>query len=249
MTIPNNWYEDFFHGVSLDLWRKAMSPEQTRAEANFLTTVLDCPVESRLFDAPCGNGRLSIELARRGYQLTGIDISTGFLKEARSAAEAAKAKIDFVDCDMRRVEGTAIYDGAFCMGNSFGYMDWPDTQLFLTGVARALKPGARFVVNTGAAAEAILRHYQEREWYQFDDLFFAIRNSYDVDQSCLETEYVFVRDGKIETRHGKQFVYTSGEIRRMLERAGFTVLNMYSSTECDPFELGSHQLFVVAAKA
>ena len=248
MTTPNNWYEDFFHGVSLDLWRKAVSPEQTRSEANFLTTVLDCPVESRLLDAPCGNGRHSIELAKRGYQLTGIDISQEFLYEARTTASAAGVKVDFISCDMRRIEGESIYDGAFCLGNSFGYMEWSDTQLFLGGVARALKTGARFVVNTGAVAETIIPHYREREWYQFDDLFFAIRNSYDANQSCLETEYVFVRNGKVETRYGKQWVYTAGEIRRMLEGAGLTTLNLYSSIDCDPLELGSHQLFVVAAK-
>src|SRR5260370_37424700 len=86
MTIPTNWYEDFFHGVALDLWRKAIRPEQTKAEADFLVNVLQREARSHLLDVPCGNGRLSLELARRGYRVTGVDISVEFIEEARSSA-------------------------------------------------------------------------------------------------------------------------------------------------------------------
>jgi SAM-dependent methyltransferase len=80
MTVPTNWYEDFFHGVSLDLWRKAISPQQTAAEADFLVKVLGCNEGSNLLDVPCGNGRLSLELGRRGYRVTGVDIAQSSLK-------------------------------------------------------------------------------------------------------------------------------------------------------------------------
>src|SRR5437773_5747084 len=83
MTIPSNWYEDFFHGLALDLWRKALPPEHTKAEADFLVQVLQCEAGSHLLDVPCGNGRLSLELASRGYQVTGVDIAEEFIEEAR----------------------------------------------------------------------------------------------------------------------------------------------------------------------
>src|SRR6266436_7171004 len=84
--VPTNWYEDFFHGVSLDLWRKAISPQQTKAEADFLVKVLGCDEGASLLDVPCGNGRLSLELARRGYRVTGVDIAAEFIEEARALA-------------------------------------------------------------------------------------------------------------------------------------------------------------------
>src|SRR6266480_2189897 len=86
MTVPSNWYENFFHGLSLDLWRKAISPKQTKREADFLIKVLQCEKNSHLLDVPCGNGRLSLELARRGYRVTGVDLAEEFVEEARSAA-------------------------------------------------------------------------------------------------------------------------------------------------------------------
>src|SRR6266705_1529218 len=89
MIVPSNWYEDFFHGVTLDLWRKAIPSEQTKAESEFLINNLACDAGAHLLDLPCGNGRLSFELAKRGYRVTGVDISEEFIEEARASAMAA----------------------------------------------------------------------------------------------------------------------------------------------------------------
>src|SRR5260370_32362255 len=89
MTIPSNWYENFFHGLALDLWRKALPPEHTKAEAAFLVQALQSGAGSHLLDVPCGNGRLSFELASRGYQVTGVDIAEDFIEEARALATPA----------------------------------------------------------------------------------------------------------------------------------------------------------------
>ena len=248
MTVPSNWYENFFYGVALDLWRKAVSPEQTQSEADFLVKTLECASGSRLLDVPCGNGRHSLELAKRGYQITGLDISEEFIEEARASSSAIGSQIEWVLGDMRHVEVEATFDGAFCVGNSFGYFEYSAMEAFLNGVSRSLKSGARFVVGTGIAAESILLNLKERTWYQVEDILFAIENRYQVEESCLDTNHMFVRDGKVETRQSKHWVYTVGEIRRMLERTGLAVLSLYGSLDCQPFNLGSHQLFVVAQK-
>ena len=84
MSIPSNWYETFFHGVTLDLWRRAIPPEHTKAETQFLIQNLNCAPGEHLLDVPCGNGRLAFELAKRGYRVTGVDIADEFIEEARS---------------------------------------------------------------------------------------------------------------------------------------------------------------------
>ena len=89
MTIPSNWYQNFFHGLALDLWRKALPPEHTKAESGFLVQALQCGAGSHLLDVPCGNGRLSRELASRGYRVTGVDISEEFIEEASAMAASA----------------------------------------------------------------------------------------------------------------------------------------------------------------
>src|SRR5207302_4264627 len=107
--------------------------------------------------------------------------------------------------DMRHVEAGATFDGASCSANSFAYPEYSDTEAILNGVSRALKPAARFVVGTGIAAESILLNLKERTWYPVEDILFAIENRYQVEDSCLDTDHTFVRDGKVETRQSKHY--------------------------------------------
>jgi ubiquinone/menaquinone biosynthesis C-methylase UbiE len=257
MTIPSNWYENFFHGVSLDLWRKAISPEQTKCEADFLIKALECEASSHLLDVPCGNGRLSFELAGRGYRVTGVDISEEFIQEAMSRlsppADAGGteliAPVEFLLGNMRNIEGEANYDGAYCFGNSFGFLEYAHMESFLSGMARALKPGARFVIETGMAAESIITKFEAEASHQIQDIHVTIKEQYLAEESCIDTEYVFERNGEVESRKAKHWIYTVAEIRRMLERAGLEVLNMYGSLKLEPYVLGSDELLVIARRA
>src|SRR5258706_7425710 len=276
MTVPTNWYEDFFHGLALDLWRKAISPKQTKREADFLVKVLQCEQGSHLLDVPCGNGRLSLALAARGYRLTGMDISKEFVDEARAAAsalnstqpeppaaagsasEVARASglqltggtpvPQFVLGDMSRVEGNAIYDGAYCFGNSFGFLKYADMESFLNGVAQALKPGARFIVETGMAAESVLHKLEPATVHQTEDISVTIKERYLAEESCIDTEYIFEKDGRVQSGNAKHWIYTVAEIQRMLERAGFEIMNLYSSFKCEPYTLAADELFVIAQR-
>jgi cyclopropane fatty-acyl-phospholipid synthase-like methyltransferase len=261
MTIPSNWYENFFHGVPLDLWRKVISPEQTKSEADFLVKAFDCNAGSHLLDVPCGNGRLSLELASRGYRVTGVDISEEFIEEARASVRGttdqppataggsdSPAPVEFLLGNMRHIAGEAIYDGAYCFGNSFGFLAYADMESFLGGVARALKPGARFVIETGMAAESALTKFETEASHQIEDILLTIKEQYLAEESCIDTEYIFEQNGKTESRLAKHWIYTAAEIRRMLERAGFEVLNLYGSLNFEPYLLGSDELFVIARK-
>src|SRR5947209_2552268 len=143
--MQSDWQKSFFRGVALDAWRYVTTTEMTRTEAEFVQRTIGVPVGARLLDVPCGNGRHAIELATRGYEMTGLDQSEEFVAEARKAAPVA---IRWVQDDMRSISWVSEFDGAYCLGNSFGYLPWDEAQRFLSGVARCLKPGARFSVDT-----------------------------------------------------------------------------------------------------
>ena len=72
-----NWFETFFEGLALDMWRGACTPEQTAREADFLTDRLELQPGMTVLDVPCGNGRHTIELAQRhGERLRFADLIT-----------------------------------------------------------------------------------------------------------------------------------------------------------------------------
>jgi SAM-dependent methyltransferase len=244
----NEWWRTFFAGVAVDLWLRAPTEEQTRSEVDFLQQALRLPHQARVLDVPCGGGRHAVELASRGFVMTGVDLSTEFLEAARSRASERGVTITWEHREMRDLPWQGEFDGAFCCGNSFGYLDDPGNVEFLVAVSRALKPGARFVIETGAVAESSLPAYQERRWYEIGGILFLVQNRYNHTLGRLETEYTFIRDGQVERRNGFQRVYTYSELCKLAETAGFGAIEGFSSVSGEPFRLGSPRLLLVATK-
>jgi SAM-dependent methyltransferase len=240
-----NWQADFFRGVALEMWRRAVSPEQTRAEADFLEKVFETAPPAKLLDVPCGNGRHAVELAKRGFSLTGVDSSEEFLAEARAATSLP---IRWILGDMCDLPWASEFHGACCMGNSFCYLDYAGVRKFLGAVAAALRPGGRFVIDTGMAAESILPVLGKGRWHRLGDLFMLTENQYHPPESRLDIAYTFIHNGKVETRPLSSYCFTTGEICRMHVDAGLEVVELLGSFGGEAYQLGSQRLIVVSRK-
>lgn len=244
ITAAVDWWESFFHGIALDLWRAAVTEEATVEQAEFLAETLDVPTGSSVLDVPCGNGRLALALAGKGYRLTGVDIASEFIDEARSRGP----DIRWICGDMRQLPQDNPFDGAYCWGNSFGYLDDRGNADFVDAVGRCLRPGARFILENGAIAETLFAQLEDEKTFEIGDIRMDIRNHYDARRGRLHTEYTFARDGESETKTGSQRVYTAGEVCRMLEHSGFEVETLYGGVDRQPFAIGSPHLIAVARK-
>lgn len=242
------WYRTFFDGITVDFWVKACTPEWTKSDIDLAWRELALIAGDRVLDCPCGHGRHSLELARRGCQVTGIDISEYSLKIARESAAADGLKIDFRHGDMLELKNLPQFDAAVTLGNAFGYADHAGMSQFVRSVAAALRPGGRWLIDTGAVAESLLPNLRPEGQYDVGDIQFKIRNKYLADQSCLETTYELTRNGQTEVRQNWHFVFTAAEIQRMLTAAGLTVLALYGSPTSEPYILGSRMLYIVASK-
>src|SRR5437879_1794361 len=67
IEVSPEWWRTFFTGLMLDLWEAVPTADQDRSEADFLQKTLGVAPPAKLLDVPCGNGRLALELAARGY--------------------------------------------------------------------------------------------------------------------------------------------------------------------------------------
>jgi SAM-dependent methyltransferase len=244
--MQSNWQETFFRGVALDAWRRIITVEMTRSEVDFLERALDIPPGAQLLDVPCGNGRHAIELATRGYRMTGLDLSEEFIAEARAATALP---VRWVKDDMRSLPWVDEFDGAFCFGNSFGYLNRDKTQTFLASVARGLKPGARFVIDTGMAAESILPSLARTRWFRLGDILMLSENRYNAAESRLDIDYTFVHGGEVETRPTSSYIFTAGELCRMHADAGLRPVELLSSLNRDPYQIGSPRLILISSAA
>jgi SAM-dependent methyltransferase len=241
----SNWQADFFQGVALELWRRVVTPEMTAADAGFLERTLQPPSNGRLLDVPCGNGRHAVELARRGYRIIGVDSSAEFLEEAR-ATGAIEAHFSDM-CDLPWLDE---FDGAYCFGNSFGYLNRQDAGRFLSAIARALKPGARFAIDTGMAAESILPALAaaRNRWHRAGDIFMLSESQYNTAEGRLDIQYTFIQGQEIIVRPSASYTFTVAELRRMHAEAGLEPGEMFGSAVGDPYQPGSYRLLLVSQK-
>jgi SAM-dependent methyltransferase len=240
LNTQSNWWETFFDGVAVDMWLQALPPEHTEREAEFLSHALDVRPGAKLLDVPCGGGRLSLALAERGYQLTGVDWSAAFLDHARSR-DAARA-VTWERRDMRDLPWHARFDGAFCCGNSFGYLDDEGNAAFLRAVAAALKPGARFVLETPMVLENLLNQLHDRAWWKVGDIHLLVANHYDHTRERLDIEYTFVSNGSVEVRQGSHRAYTYRALVELMDAAGLSV------TLHQPWTRDAHTVSFIATR-
>lgn len=249
MSVPTNWWQTFFSGMFVESWLQMIGEEQTKTEAEFLKRELEVSPPAKVLDVPCGGGRHSLALAAAGYQMTGVDISSDFLKTARLTGTHRKLNVTWEQRDMRDLPWRQEFDGAFCFGNSFGYYDDAGNAEFLRGVAGVLKPGAKFLLDTGALMEGILFSFQERNWYQIGHIKFLRNARYDPPTSRIETEYTLIRDGKTETKSALHRIFTYRELCELVTKAGFTNIQGSGGLNREPFVMGSKRLLLIATKS
>jgi len=246
-TIPDNWYENFFTGINCEMWEKAGTKEWTDAEVAFIVDVLNVP-HGRILDVPCGTGRHSIELAKHGYSVTAIDISEKFINGLREKVNKQQLTIDVIHANIVKHEITGSFDGAICLGNSFGYFQHDDMQAFVQKVASVLKPGAKWIINSGLTAESFLPKFKKDGRYELGDLIMEINNEYDEWNSCLLTKLTYTKHDNQEIHRFKHHVYTIAEIIRLLNSCQLKTSALYSGTNKAEFRLGDPQVYLVAEK-
>src|SRR5262245_29839369 len=174
VDVQTNWWETFFEGVAVTMWLQALPAEHTQGEADRLARLLAAAEGAEILDVPCGAGRLALPLAERGYRLTGVDWSSEFLGHARS--RDALQRVAWEQRDMRNLPWQERFDGVFCVGNSFGYLDDEGNAALLRSVRAALKHGRRFILETPMVLENLVNWLQPRRWWKVVDVYLLVEN-------------------------------------------------------------------------
>jgi SAM-dependent methyltransferase len=237
--MQQEWFETFFQGLFVELWDRIMTPEITATEVDSLQKAFAAPPGARFADIACGNGRHAIELARRGYLVTAVDLSEEFRAIGKRNAAEAGVSVDWRHGDMRSLDlEPAAFDGAYCMGNSFCYLDYGNVQRFLDAVAGGLRPGGILVIDHGTAAESILPAIVPKRWFLIGDIYMLSESTPIPEESRLDIEYTCMRGSVVEKQMTTSYVMTIAEIKRLLDQAGFENVSMSSGWASEPYKLG-----------
>jgi SAM-dependent methyltransferase len=247
MAAPLPWHETFFSGLAVESLFVLAALAKTDEEARFVETACGSVAGKKLLDVPCGEGRLSRALAARGAEVTGIDRTATLVEAARSAAAEKNLACQFLQRDMRDLPWTGVFDGAVCVGNSFGYFDDAGNQAFVAAVRRVLAPGGTIVLETCFAAEVVLPMTLGKRWYELGELCCLHDSRYDPATSNLTSDYAFMKNGHVEEKKQAHYrVYLCREIVALLRQAGFDSVECFGSTAREPFRAGSDNLWIEA---
>ncbi|MBM4399286.1 MAG: class I SAM-dependent methyltransferase [Candidatus Cloacimonetes bacterium] len=143
------WYEELFADYG-ETYEEESYTKGTAGEVDFLEREIGFDKATLILDIGCGTGRHSIELAKRGYTVTGIDLSESMLAKARSQAEAAGVNVDFIRADAREFDFQGRFDLAImlCEG-AFPLMETDEMNFrILQNASSSLKQGGKLIFTT-----------------------------------------------------------------------------------------------------
>lgn len=247
MTEPaSDWWRTWFGPQYLAIY-DAYLAERTPTEIDQLETLLKIRPPLRILDLPSGQGRHSVELARRGYQVTGVDLSPYLLGIARERADAAGVAVRWLLGDMREPLVEQRFDLVLNLFTSFGYFsDEADDRRVVTAAAAMLEPGGCFVLEV-INGERIMANFEEREWYPVGETVVMERRSLDRSTRRMVVERTVETAGGSEVDLHVIRLYGARDLETLLHDAGFNRVQLYGDWNGAPSTRDSLRVLVVAS--
>ncbi len=244
MTEKSTW--EAFFDAHAPIYEDNIFTKNTIREVDFLLEELSLQPGGSILDVGCGTGRHSIELAKRGYAVTGLDLSSEMLARAADAAKSAAVNVDWIRSDATGFSLPKKYDGAVCLcEGAFGLLGQGDDSIgqplsILCNIARCLKPQAKAVL-TVLNATAMIRRYTNKDIAEgrFDPM------------TMVESSECPPREGlpPVAVRE-RAFVPT--ELVLLFRLAGMSVLNIWGGTAGNwgrrTLDLDEMEIMIVACK-
>lgn len=249
--MSKQWFEneDFWNNYSpimFDSNRWAEAP--TIAEK--LTLIAGLKKGTAILDAGCGPGRISVELAKLGYDVTGVDLIQSELDAAKESADDEEVELNLVKADLRNFKSEKKFDCAINLYTSFGYCATieEDVQI-LKNIFDSLKENGFFVLECLSRETAIL-YFTEGEWFERAGKTVLTEFSFEGSFEGLRSKWILI-DDKTGQRMEHEFVqrlYSAVELKRILVGIGFKSCEIYGDFDFSPYNEKARTMVLVARK-
>lgn len=248
-SSSTNINNTFFEGSYKHAWKGIIPAGLTEAEVDFIQEIAALKNNDKVLDIMCGYGRHTLELGRRGMQVTAIDNLQAYIDEVKTEAAEQNLKVDAILTDVLHAKINNVYDALICMGNSFAFFDRVDAVAILKNISSHLKPGGVLIINSWMIAEIAIKHFKERDWHYAGEYKCMLEYKYCFHPSRIEFEQtILAPDGAVEIVKGIDYIFTLDDLEEMFNEAGLKTKALYSTPRKRKFTLGDGHIYIVAAK-
>ena len=250
------WYEELFENYA-EKYDKEVFTRGTVGECDFIEREVNYDKTAKILDIGCGTGRHSIELSKRGYAVTGIDLSESQLQRARLKASGQSLKIDFQKHDARAPHFSNAFDLAImlCEGG-FSLMETDEMNFqILQNAARALKDNGKLIFTTlnglfplFHSVNEFYESEQKEGQSQCKECSFDLMTFRDYNTVVIEDDSGKKRELKCNERY-----YVPSEITWLLKTLGYKKIDIFGSklgafSRNDALTTKDFEMLVVAEK-
>lgn len=241
------WYERWFGREYLELYAHRNQAE-AKNDIDAIEKLLNLKDHQPVLDLACGSGRHSIELAARGYSVTGIDLSSELLEQARTDAQKAGLEIPFTRCDMREHPYHGEFGTVLNMFTSFGYFeDDAENQRIMAAIARALRPGGVFLIDY-INRDHVLSALVPEDSKQINGKQVVQQRRFNQKTQRLEKTIIIENDAGQRRFTESVRLYRKDEMLQMAVSAGLAVSGTHGSLNGEAHQASSPRLILTGGK-
>ena len=203
-------------------------------------------------DLACGTGSVSLLLANRGYQVTGVDMSEDMLTVAADKAQTLENRPTFVCQKLQELRLPRGVDLAISGLDSMNYITDPaDCEMAIKRVFKALNPGGIFIFDVNTPAK--LRAMDGQVFLDEDDDVYCVwRGEFDEKTNiCSYGMDLFQRKGNLWERsfeEHREYAYSADQLVGFLKDAGFTHIRVYGDCRMEAPKEGEQRIYIKARK-
>ncbi|MFW5952579.1 MAG: class I SAM-dependent methyltransferase [Candidatus Natronoplasma sp.] len=246
----DRWFEDesFWEEFKQILFSEERI-KKTPYQVDRFVDLLDLKKGNKILDQCCGIGRHSLELARRGYEVTGVDITRKYLEEAREEARKEKLDVEFIKADIREFKRDDFYNACINFYTSFGYSPSEDENIkVIENVYSSLKPEGGFLLDV-MGKEVLDKIYTDEDLWRIDEGYFLEERMIKEDINMLESSWKLIGDdGEVKEHRFMYKLYTEKELKNLLKDVGFKEVETYGNLDGDRYDEDASRLIVLAQK-
>jgi len=240
----SEWFCNWFNTPYYHILYKNRSTSEAEVFIENLLTRIQLPDHSKIVDVACGKGRHAIYLNKKGYDVTGIDISAESIRYAKAFENE---NLNFAVHDMRKPFITNYFDAAINLFTSIGYFKTErENELAIKTMCMALKKNGIIVIDFLNAITTMKKIVPEEE-KTIDGITFIIKKQ--LKAKILSKDIVFEENGKHYNFTEEVQLLELTDFEKYFKAAGLKILNLYGDYYLNTFNpLLSDRLILVGFK-